>query len=143
MKRLYTILVAAALIVTVSAPAVAHPWTLSDMQVEESGSSSYRIRGVIKSSTKYDYHGFIVLVRRGGEDGPTIRNVQNMCNMVDQCGTVVYSDSVYIPQSKHYVLTQHCATDGSHQLHPNDRFAQYVGNVCAGKLIDLNTKQLN
>lgn len=113
------------------------------MKVDESGSSSYRIRGVIKSSTKYDYHGFIVLVRRGGEDGPTIRNVQNSCSMADQCGTVAYSDSVIIPQSKHYALTQHCATDGSHQLHPNDSFAQYVGNVCAGKLIDLNTKQLH
>jgi len=51
-NKLCAILIAVTLVVAVSAPAVADPWTLSDMKVDESGSSSYRIRGVIKSSTK-------------------------------------------------------------------------------------------
>ncbi len=142
MKKFFSALVVVTIFATVSHPAVAHPWTLSDVQIDENGPSSYQVRGLIKSSTRYDYHGFIVKVRRGDESGPVIRTVQNMCDMVDLCGNITYSDSVYIPQSKHYVFTQHCASDGSHQLHPNDGFAQYVGNVCAGRVIDLNTRQL-
>lgn len=131
------------ILILIGSSSFAHPWTSSDLDIKEQGSSSYRIRGVIKSSTKYDYHGFIVIVRQGDENGPVVRNIQNSCSGVNQCGTTAYSTSVYVPQSKHHAYSQHCAVDGSHQLHPNDGFAQYVGNVCAGKQIDLNSVQLH
>lgn len=66
------------------------------------------------------------------------------CGEVDEgCGTVDNSPTVHFPQSSHFVYTQNCAFDDSHELHPRDNsFGQYAG-VCSGKNVDYNSIQLS
>lgn len=139
MKSLTAFVVGVIVVLVVATIAVAHPWTVSDIEVTDPSPSEYKIRGIIRSTESYNYAGFMLEVRKDDEYGKTVRKRSSGCSIV--CPTVEYSKSITLPQSKYYVSSQHCAFFGSHQMHPNSGFAQTV-DPCRGHIVDLNILQL-
>lgn len=121
--------------------ASSHPWTTSDLVVWEDGPSNYSAKGRLLSSNKYDFHGFIITVKKDNRHGAIVTAASSVCGqwttIGNTCGTHSFSPTVNFPQSKHYLFSQHCATDGSHSIHPWSH-GQYWG-ACAGHNVDLNT----
>ena len=139
MKTLGTIVLTALVSLAAVSIAVAHPWTMSDIDVTDPSPSTYKIRGIIKSTKSYDFAGFMIHVKEKDAYGDTVAKKSSKCEVV--CAMVEFSKAITLPQDDYYVVSQHCGYDGNHQLHPNSGFAQTTGD-CAGHAIDLNTLDL-